>query len=96
MTKTSMPIYFSTLTYKITQYVKKNKKLELSKPYTRSSREVHVGNTIGILNDRKYNNRVLNMLVKENEKKHGCIVSIVAIEPITQCGYTTKRFEDEE
>jgi len=56
---------------------------------------VHIGNTIEILNNKKYNNRVLNMLVKENEKKHGCILSIVAIEPIAQCGFTNKRFDEE-
>lgn len=95
MAKTNMPIYFSTLTYRVTQYVKKNKKLELSKPYTRSSREVHIGNTIEVLNDKKYNNRVLNMLIKENEKKHGCILSIVAIETIAQCGFTNQRFDEE-
>ena len=94
--KYSMPIYFSKLTYSIKQYVKKNKKLVLSKPINKSSREVHIGNEIEILNDKKYNNRLLNVLHKENNKRHGCIVSIIGIETITQCGYTTKRFEDEE
>ena len=94
--KYSMPIYYSKLTYKINQYVKKNKKLVLAEPINKSSREIHIGNNIQTLNDKKYNNRLLSTLIEENDKKHGCIISIIGIETITQCGYTTKRFDNEE
>ena len=61
-----------------------------------SSREVCIGNTIELLNDTKYNGRLLNALKREHKKRTGCEINITFVEPIAQCGYTNDRFDDEE
>jgi hypothetical protein len=61
-----------------------------------SSREVSIGNTIEILNNPKYNSNMLNRLKREHKKRTGCEVKIIYVEPISQCGYTNNRFDDEE
>ena len=96
MTNVKMPIYFSTLTYNIRYYGNKKGKLILrDKLITKSSREVHIGNTIELLNDRKYNNRLIETLKLENKKTQGCEINIVGVETIAQCGFTNSRFNEE-
>ena len=92
-----MPIYFSELTYEIMHYGKrKGKTVLLDRKQTKSTREVHIGNTIEILNDRTYNDTTLSRLKRENAKSQGCEIKIVSLSTITQCGYTNSRFEYEE
>tara|TARA_R100000988_G_C3974464_1_gene153306 strand:+ start:200 stop:496 length:297 start_codon:yes stop_codon:yes gene_type:complete len=95
--KHKMPIYFSSVTYDIKHYgKKKGKKVLLDKKQTKTTNEVHIGNTVELANDRKYNNRLLNSLTIENEKNQGCELTITNVEPIVQCGFTNYRFKDEE
>lgn len=39
---------------------------------------------------------MLNRLKREHKKRTGCEVKIIYVEPISQCGYTNNRFDDEE
>jgi|21_taG_2_1085346.scaffolds.fasta_scaffold24721_3 squalene cyclase len=95
--KYQMPIYFSSVTYNIRHYGKrKGKKILLDKINTKTTNEVHIGNTVELLNNKKYNNRLLNSLKIENEKNQGCELTIINVEPIVQCGFTNYRFKDEE
>tara|TARA_R110002012_G_scaffold2179_1_gene10415 strand:- start:3510 stop:3806 length:297 start_codon:yes stop_codon:yes gene_type:complete len=95
--KYQMPIYYSNVTYEIQHYgKKKGKKVLLDKKQTKTTNEVHIGNTVEMLNNKKYNNRLLNSLIIENEKSQGCRLIITKIEPIVQCGFTNYRFKNEE
>jgi hypothetical protein len=92
-----MPIYFNELTYEIRQYGKRRGiKILLDKKIIKTSREVSIGCDIPTLNNRKFNNRLLNALSETNGKSQGCVIKITNVEPIVQCGYTNNRFEDEE
>mgnify|MGYP007032519165 CR=1 FL=1 len=95
----SMPIYLNTLTYIVKPYGKRKGQtvlLEERRHTTRTSREVCIGNTLELVNDKMYNSYILGKLQRENKKTQGCEIEIIEVQPISQCGYTTKRFEDEE
>lgn len=92
-----MPICFNKLTYEIRYYGRrKGQTVLIDKAYTKTSREVCIGDTLELLNDSRYNTNLMTRLKDENKKTQGCEIKIISLEKITQCGYTQPRFKHEE
>jgi len=90
----SVPIYFNALTYQVRQYGKRKSEIVLiDKVSVKTSREICLGNTLDMLNDPELNEYLIGRLKTSSGKSLGCEVKITNVEPISQCGYTTKRFK---
>ncbi len=62
----------------------------------KTSREICIGDTVDILNDRKYNNNLMKRLYMENKGRMGCEIEITEVAPISQHGYSMVDFSKSE
>jgi len=93
----SAPINFLNLTYEVRKNIKKNKKIIQSTSFiVRRSREVCIGKSLDILNDKYWNANLMSRLYRDNEGKHGCVINIISFDVISELGYTTNRFKERE
>jgi cAMP phosphodiesterase len=93
----SAPIYFLNLTYEVKKYIKKRGEIILSTVFTtKKSREVCIGKTIDILNNKYWNANLMSRLTRDNQGKYGCEINIVSFDVISELGTTTKRFKERE
>ena len=91
-----MPIYLCVLKYKVKYYGKRKKEVVLLDKFdTKFSREVCLGNTLDVVNNKKYNEYMISRLENENAKSFGCEIEITSVEPVVQLGYTNNRFEED-
>jgi len=61
-----------------------------------TSREVCIGNSIDILNDKYWNANLFSRLYSEHTGKHGCEIKIESFDVISELGLTTNRFKERE
>tara|TARA_R110001592_G_scaffold145090_1_gene368579 strand:+ start:426 stop:722 length:297 start_codon:yes stop_codon:yes gene_type:complete len=93
----SAPIYFLNLTYEVKKYIKKRGEIILSTVFTtKKSREVCIGKTIDILNNKYWNANLMSRLTRNNQGKYSCEINIVSFDVISELGLTTKRFKERE
>lgn len=91
------PINFLNLTYEVKKNINKRGEIILStSSITKQSREVCIGKSLDILNDKYWNGNLLSRLLKDNESKHGCEIKIISFDVISELGFTTKRFKERE
>ena len=92
----SIPIYLNNLTYHVKQYGKRKGEIVIiDKVLVKTSIEICLGNTLDMLNNTEFNKYLIGRLKINNKKLLGCEIKIINVEPICQCGYTTKRFKQE-
>jgi len=52
-----------------------------------------VGDTLEVLNNKMYNEHMLEGVASEYGKTNGCLVEIIKVQKISNHGFTSKRFE---
>lgn len=94
MTNYSMPIFLNSIEYTVRRYTSRKGELVLQdKAEKFKSEEVCIGNTIEEINNPKYNDYLKRRLEAKHSKTYGAEVYFDSVEPIVQCGNTTKRFK---
>lgn len=62
----------------------------------RTSKQICIGDTVEIVNNKKYNNNLHKRLHMENKGRLGCEIEIIDVAPISQHGYSMVDFEKSE
>jgi len=62
----------------------------------KTSKEICIGDSVEILNNRKYNNNLIKRLHMENKGRLGCEIEITEVAPISQHGYSMVNFDKSE
>jgi hypothetical protein len=88
-----MPLYLCLVEYTYQKYRRAAKQVVLNKKKQKAkSEEVTIGNTLELLNDKRYNTNLMNRLGRKHAGALGCEITINKVTEIATLGKTIDRF----